>query len=96
MSYAEYIPVPKLCEHYKIQETFFEELHEKGVLQIVVVEQTYCLHYESIPIFEKIVRISEDLNINVEGIDVILNLLNTVENLKQELITTKNRLRLYE
>lgn len=96
MSHSDYIPVLKLCEHYSVKQTFFNELNEKGVLEIVTVEHTNCLHHESIPVFEKIIRISEDLHINVEGIDVILNLLNTVDELKNQLTATQNRLSLYE
>ncbi|MGO4912510.1 chaperone modulator CbpM [Leeuwenhoekiella sp. W20_SRS_FM14] len=96
MSHSDYIPVPELCKHYCINQTFFEELHDKGVLEIVSIAHTNCLHHESIPIFEKIVRISEELHINIEGIDVILNLLDTVDDLRSQLTATQNRLRLYE
>jgi hypothetical protein len=37
-----------------------------------------------------------ELNINIEGIDAISNLLKQVNALQQELIATKNRLRLFE
>ncbi len=96
MNSIEFIPIPHLCKQYRIEETFITELHEKGVLQLKIVEKTYCLHQDYMPVFEKIMRIHDDLHINIEGIDVILNLLDKIEELNNQLKKTQNRLRLYE
>ena len=80
MSTTNYIPVQELCAQYRIEQTFITELHEKGVLEV----------------FEKIMRIHAELDINIEGIDVILNLLDKIEDLNKQLIKTQNRLRIYE
>jgi hypothetical protein len=37
-----------------------------------------------------------ELDINIEGIDTIFNLLKKIETLQEELIITKNKLKLYE
>ena len=42
------------------------------------------------------IHIHQDLNVNIEGIDVVVNLLQKMENLQNELISVKNTLRLYE
>jgi hypothetical protein len=42
------------------------------------------------------IRIHKELDINTEGIDVVFNLLQKIDTLQNELISTKNRLRLYE
>ena len=96
MNTLEFIPVAHLSKQYRIEETFITELHEKGVLQLKIVEQTYCLHCDSMPVFEKIMRIHDELHINIEGIDVILNLLDKIDDLNRQLVKTQNRLRLYE
>jgi len=96
MSTPDYIPVLELCEQYRIEHTLVTELHEKGVLEVVTISQTRCLHHDSIPVFEKIMRIHKELEINIEGVDVILNLLDKIENLNRQLIKTQNRLRIYE
>jgi hypothetical protein len=41
-------------------------------------------------------RLHFELDINIEGIDAISNLLQQIDNLQKELISTKNKLRLYE
>ena len=45
---------------------------------------------------EKIVRLHNELNVNLEGIDVVFNLLEKERKLRKELNAVKNRLRLYE
>ena len=45
---------------------------------------------------EKMIRMHHELDINIEGIDTVFNVLKKIEILQEELITTKNKLRLYE
>ncbi len=42
------------------------------------------------------IRIHHQLKVNTEGIDVVFNLLQKVDDLRNELNTVRNRLRLYE
>ena len=42
------------------------------------------------------IRIHHELNINIEGIDVVFNLLHKVDDLQSEIDAVRNRLRLYE
>ena len=96
MKTTEFIEIPRLCEEYKVEHSFFTELYDKGVIQVSIIEQTHCVHHDYIPVFEKVVRLNRDLHINVEGIDVILNLLDKIDDLNSQLKQTKNRLHLYE
>ena len=45
---------------------------------------------------EKISRLHDELEINVEGIEAITHLLERIENLQNEIASLENRLRLYE
>ena len=45
---------------------------------------------------EKVVRLYSELNINPEGIDAIVNLLQRIKELDSEIQYLKNRLNLYE
>ena len=44
---------------------------------------------------EKMIRLHYDLNINLEGVDVIYNLLNQVNSLKKEITDLQNKLLFY-
>ena len=96
MSSEHLIPTKTLCLHYNIEVSFVDELNKMGLIEIYVVEQNQFLHKNQISNFEKIIRLHNDLNVNLEGIDVVLNLLEKERNLKKELISLKNRLKLYE
>lgn len=96
MDAKDFIPVIKLCSHYKVEVSFFNRLNEVGLIEIIKVEKISCLHQDRINDVEKMIRLYHELNVNIEGIDVVFNLLQKMENLKSELNTLQNRLRLYE
>jgi len=45
---------------------------------------------------EEVIHLHVDLEINIEGIETILHLLEKIDTLQNEAIELKNRLRLYE
>jgi len=96
MKTIEFIPIDELCAHYEIETSFFTELSDLGLLEISTVQSVYCIDREKISAVEKMIRLHQDLNINFEGIDTVINLLDKIESLQNELTKTKNRLRIYE
>jgi len=96
MSLENFIPLNQLCTHYRVEMSFFTDLNEFGLIEIITIEQSLFVHKDKASDIEKIIRIHNELDINLEGIDTIFNLLEKIKKLQSELITTKNRLRLYE
>jgi len=96
MEIKDFIPVIQLCSHYKVEISFFNELNEVGLIEITTIEQSLYLHQDEINDVEKMIRIHRELNVNTEGIDVVFNLLQKVDDLQNELNNVQNRLRLYE
>lgn len=96
MSEEKLILVERLCNHYQVEMSLFSELRDFGIIEIRTIEDSYFIHEDKISIVEKVVRMKKDLNINLEGIDTVLNLLDKINDLQAELNTVKNRLRLYE
>jgi hypothetical protein len=96
MSLEQYIPLKTLCTHYKVEMSFFNHLDDFGFITIKTIERAYYVHKDETSAIEKIIRMHQELDINFEGIDTILNLLEKIEALQTELIQTKNRLNLYE
>ncbi|MGB5429211.1 chaperone modulator CbpM, partial [Eudoraea sp.] len=92
----DFIPIVQLCEHYSVEVSFFNELHEEGLISITTLEKTSYLHQDKISDVEKMIRIHQELNISTEGIDAVFNLLNKIDSLQNELNKLHNRLRLYE
>ncbi len=90
------ISVNTLITHYKVEMPFFTHLNEIGLIEVEIIEETPYIQQEKIVVLEKIIRLHHELEINMEGIDVVLNLLHKLNELQNELIATKNRLQLYE
>ncbi len=90
------IPTETLCSQYNIEISFVNALNSMGLIQIEIIEQNQFIHQDQIGDLEKIIRLHHELNVNLEGIDVVLNLLEKERELKDELNSLKNRLRLYE
>jgi len=96
MDTTKYIEVTHLCKQYKVTEQLFSQLNDTGLIHVTVVEERPCVHSNSIHKVDKIMRLHQELNINPEGIDVILNLLERVENLTQEVNHLKRKIHIYE
>jgi hypothetical protein len=96
MNIENFIPLDTLCTHYHMELAFFSNLNEIGLIEIRTVEQLQYVHQDSIYEIEKMIRMHQDLDVNLEGIDVVFNLLQKIDSLKKELIDVRNRLRLYE
>ncbi len=96
MEEKNFISVIKLCDHYKVEVSFINQLNEVGLVEIVTIKQKPFLREEAISDVEKMVRINQDLNINIEGIDAVFNLLKKMNNLEHKMNLLRNRLRLYE
>ena len=96
MATQDLILIEKLCLHYKVELSFFDAIENIGLIKIETVEQNKFIHQDKMGYLEKIIRLHYELNVNIEGIDIVLNLLKKEIELREELNSLKNRLRLYE
>ncbi len=83
------------CIHNNIEVTFIDRLHEYGLIEIRSVEQRHFIHCDELQELEKFTRLHYELDINMEGIDVIVHLLDRMKTLQQEIQTLKNQLHVY-
>ena len=90
------ISTQTICTQYSVEVSFVDSLNKMGLIQLEVVEQKQFIHVNDIGLLEKIIRLHHELNINLEGIVVVLNLLEKEKALRNELITLQNKLRVYE
>lgn len=90
------IPAQTICTHYSIEISFVDTLNKMGLIQIEIIEQSIYIHEDQITDLEKIIRLHRELNVNLEGIDIVFNLLKKEKELRQELIALKNRLKRFE
>lgn len=96
MNSKNLIQIKQFCVYHEIENTFITELHNYGLIKIIILEEDEYLQPEQLPAVEKMIRLHYDLKVNLEGIDIIANLLDKIEVLQQNLTTTQNKLRLYQ
>lgn len=90
------ILIKTICLQYEVEVSFIESLSEYGLVQIQNFEDEIYLEENTLGNFEKIIRLHHELNINPEGIDVILNLMEKIDHLNLELTQLKKRIYLLE
>lgn len=90
------IRIEYFCEQYNVEFSFVNALKESGLINFIVVEESSYLSTEDLKEIEKLIRLHYELGVNIEGIDVIANLLNQIASLQQELTVARNKLKFLE
>ncbi|MGV3686650.1 MAG: chaperone modulator CbpM [Daejeonella sp.] len=96
MTRKNLISTDEFCVHHNIEFSFIRNLCDFGLLQTVMVDKTEFIAESQLEKLERMLRLHRDLDINVEGIDAIDHLLERMRDLQAEIISLKNKLRLYE
>jgi hypothetical protein len=90
------IPANEFCVHHNIEVSFIYSLEEYGLIETTVLDGDRFIDATQVGELEKLVRLHYDLNINLEGIDVIKYLLQQLNHMDHEITELKNKLRFYE
>lgn len=90
METSNLLAVTQFCEVYNIELGFVNSLHEYGLIEVVTLEEVKYVHHEHLRDLERLIRLHYDLEINMEGIDVIAHLLKKVEAMQEELKQLRN------
>ena len=96
MENNQLVLIDQVCVHYEVELNFIDSLEEYGLIQLVVMDNTKYLSPDDLQYVEKMIRLKYELGINMEGIDVINNLLLQIDNLQNELVLAKKKLSIYE
>jgi hypothetical protein len=96
MPSGEMIPAKEFCSHHNIDLSFIVSLQDYGLLEISEQEHEIYIPVEQLKPLEVWVRLHQEMDINLEGIDTISYLLKQIETLQHKLAVLHNRLRLYE
>jgi hypothetical protein len=95
MKTAELIAANDFCVYHNVEYTFITSLHEAGLVEITIINETTFIPQTELQKLEKLISLHE-LDINIAGIEAISHLLERVEKLQEDMKYLKNRLRLYE
>ena len=96
METAQFILVETFCVHHNIDISFINSLQEFGLVEITTKENVAYITDNNLKTIEQLIRLHNDLNINLEGMDAIVYLLDRLKNKEEEIMELRNRLRFYE
>lgn len=96
MSLNNLVPVHHFCLYHQVEFSFIDSLHEYGLIKMIVIKDNKYLLQEDLREIEKMVHFYYELGINLEGIEVISNLLIQNASLQRELDIVRKKLILFE
>jgi len=96
MANENLISADEFCVRYNAELSFITTLHEYGLIEVITIEENYFIDINQLQKLEQYTRWHYDLDINLEGIEVIDHLLDRVKNLQDEINSLQNRLRIYQ
>jgi chaperone modulatory protein CbpM len=85
------IATTDICTYHEVEYTFIRSLGEAGLLELRVIDQTTYITESDLQKLEKMIRMHNDLEINVPGIEAITHLLERIEQLQEEMRVLRNR-----
>lgn len=96
MENEQLIPANELCTHYNVELSFINALQEYGLIELTRIEENYFIDTNQLQKLEQYTRWHYELDINLEGIEVIDEMLERIKSMQYEIIALKNKLKLYE
>jgi hypothetical protein len=96
MEANQYIPIDFFCRQHGVEVSVISTLHEYGLIEVLRIEEIEYLPLSELSDTEKMIRLYEELEINPEGIDVVVHLLKRIKEMQFQIQILENRIRLYD
>ncbi|TCD10175.1 MerR family transcriptional regulator [Pedobacter frigidisoli] len=90
------ISIKDVCAHHQVEINFIQSLEDFGLIQTKIVKKTTFLDTDELSKLERYLRLSQDLEINLEGLHAVSHLLNQLQEVQKELNSLKNELNYYK
>ncbi len=93
---VQYILVKDFCSGHNIEEAFIFGLQEYELIELKVIDEQQFIYIQELPKVEKMVRLHQDLEINIDGIEAIHYLLERTRQMSEEIQLLRKKLNRYE
>jgi hypothetical protein len=90
------IAINEFCANHNIEISFISSLEKTGLIEVITIREDLFIDAAQLQHLEKIVRFYYEFDINLEGIETIIHLLQQITSLQDENTALRNRLRLFE
>ena len=96
MEHAGFIEANQFCTVHNIEISFIHSLHEYGLIEIRQDEDSTWIPEQEVSPLEKYIRLHFEMEINFEGMDAIIHLLNKINLMEKEILHLRQKLAMYE
>lgn len=96
MNTKHLITTTDFCIYHQLEQSFIADLHDAGLVEIKVVNNTTYIPETELQKLERMIRLHADLDINIAGIEAITHLLQRIEDIQEEMRLLRNNLKAYE
>lgn len=90
------VAIVEFCMHHQTDESFVVYLHQAGLINLVSTKEGFFIQESQLETLERIWRLHNDLEINLEGIETVVHLLARIDELTHKLNNLRNQLSFYE
>ena len=96
MEAEKMIPISEFCTYHNIELSFIFSLNDSGLIDIVNIEDKIFVPIIQLKQLEKMMRLNQEMDINVEGIETITYLLQRINDMQRHILELTNKLSFYE
>ena len=96
METEQMIPASEFCIYHNIELSFIYSLKESGLIDITSIEEKIFVPVSQLKHLEKLMRLKEEMDINIEGIETITYLLQRINDMQHHILVLTNKLAFYE
>lgn len=90
------IAVKEFCSYHEIDTRVIIDFNTHNLISLTREKRSYYISSKQLPIAEKLLRLHLNLGINLEGLEVILPLLERLQNQEDRLRELENLLSFYQ
>jgi len=90
------ILLSEYCANCEIEPDFVYTLEREGLIELITLSDEYYVNEEQLHVLERYRRWHYELQVNMEGMEVMQHLLNKINRMRAEIAELRNRLKLYE
>lgn len=83
------------CHHHDIELSFINSIEESGLVECIIINDKKYIHHNQLQEVEKMIRLHQDLEINISGLEAIVQLLQRIEQMQFEISSLRNKLSFY-
>ena len=96
MDKEQMIPASEFCVYHNIELSFIYSLNDSGLIDITVVKEEIFVPASQLKQLEQLMRLKQELDINIEGIESITYLLQRIRDMQQHIVELNNKLAFYQ